>query len=489
VAELRVLSALRLEALAVGGPVQVIGMGPQRAATATLGPAVDPVAVAMVGVAAGLAPGLTPGDLVVATELHTPDGRVRPVPGARLLAAQLARADLAVRSGPLVSVPRLLRPGRLAELDFGPAVAADMESGFLADALGAEVPFVVVRAVADAIGSGPVGGGLRALRALRRVRPPLEAWARAVGPRRIELAAPRSFCAGVERAIEIVERALERFGAPVYVRRQIVHNAHVVANLERRGAVFVQELDEVPTGATVVLAAHGVAPAVRAQAAARGDLSVVDATCPLVAKVHHEARRFAAQGRRIVLVGHADHEEVVGTVGEAPEVIDLVERPEDVARLPYDPDTPLAYLTQTTLAVDETAEVLAALQERFSDLAGPSADDICYASQNRQDAVRAVAKRCDLVLVVGSANSSNSARLVEVAEREGARAELVEDAEHVDLSWLAGVSSLGITAGASAPESVVQDLVAELSALGPVQIAEHQTVEETVRFSLPLQVR
>jgi 4-hydroxy-3-methylbut-2-enyl diphosphate reductase len=489
VAELRVLSALRLEALAVGGPVQVIGMGPQRAATARLGPAVDPVAVAMVGVAAGLAPGLAPGDLVVATELHTPDGRVRPVPGARLLAAQLARANLAVRSGPLVSVPRLLRPGRLAELDFGPALAADMESGFLADALGAEVPFVVVRAVADGIGSGPVGGGLRALSALRRVRPALEAWARAIGPRRIELAAPRSFCAGVERAIEIVERALERFGAPVYVRRQIVHNAHVVASLERRGAVFVQELDEVPTGATVVLAAHGVAPAVRAQAAARGDLSVVDATCPLVAKVHHEARRFAAQGRRIVLVGHADHEEVVGTVGEAPELIDLVERPEDVARLPYGPDTPLAYLTQTTLAVDETSEVLAALRERFSDLAGPSADDICYASQNRQDAVRAVAQRCELVLVVGSANSSNSARLVEVAQREGARAELVEDAEHVDLAWLAGVSTLGVTAGASAPEFVVQDLVAELSALGPVQIAEHQTVEESVRFSLPLQVR
>jgi len=489
VAELRVLSALRVEALAVGGPVQVVGMGPRRAATAVLRPAPGPVGAAMVGVAAGLLPGMAPGDLVVATELRTLDGRARPVPGARLVAAQLARSGLSVRAGPVVSVPRLLRPARLRELGLGDAVAADMESGFLADALGRDVPLVVVRAVADSLDSGPVGGGLRALHALRRVRPALEAWARALGPRRVELAAPRSFCAGVERAIEIVERALERFGAPVYVRRQIVHNAHVVAGLERRGAVFVQELDEVPTGATVVLAAHGVAPAVRAQAAARGDLSVIDATCPLVAKVHHEARRFAAQGRRIVLVGHADHEEVVGTMGEVPEAIDLVERPEDVVRLPYGPDTPVAYLTQTTLAVDETAEVLSALRDRFSDLVGPSADDICYASQNRQDAVRAVAARCQLVLVVGSANSSNSARLVEVARREGARAELIEDAGHLDLSWLDGVSTIGVTAGASAPESVVVDLVEQLSGLGTTEVHEHRTIEESVRFSLPLQVR
>jgi 4-hydroxy-3-methylbut-2-enyl diphosphate reductase len=348
---------------------------------------------------------------------------------------------------------------------------------------------VVVRTVADSLGGGPVLGGLRALAALRRVRPALEAWAAAVTPRRIELAAPRSFCAGVERAIEIVERAIDRFGAPVYVRRQIVHNAHVVAELEARGAIFVEELDEVPDGATVVLAAHGVSPAVRGQASARPDLSVIDATCPLVAKVHHEARRFASQGRRIVLIGHADHEEVVGTLGEVPGGIDLVEHVSDVERLPYGQDTPIAYLTQTTLAVDETAEVIGALRGRFEGIVGPSANDICYASQNRQDAVRSLAGRCDLMLVVGSANSSNTARLVEVARREGCRAELVEDAAHLELRWLADARVVGVTAGASAPESLVQELVEALSGLGPAEVAEHRTVEETVHFSLPQQVR
>jgi 4-hydroxy-3-methylbut-2-enyl diphosphate reductase len=253
--------------------------------------------------------------------------------------------------------------------------------------------------------------------------------------------------------------------------------------------VFVEELDEVPDGATVVLAAHGVSPEVRAQATARGDLSVIDATCPLVAKVHHEARRFASQGRRIVLVGHADHEEIVGTMGEVPDSIDLVEGVGDVARLPYGADTPIAYLTQTTLAVDETAEVVAALRERFDALVGPSANDICYASQNRQDAVRSLAGHCDLVLVVGSANSSNTTRLVEVARREGCRAELVEDAGQVDLRWLSGVATLGITAGASAPEALVQHLVEAVSGLGQTEVVEYRTVEESVRFSLPTQVR
>jgi len=492
VAELRVLSALRLEALAVGGRVQVIGMGPQRATDAKLRHADGPVAVAMVGVAGGVAEGLAAGDLVVATELRTLDGRTRTLASAELVAVELERAGLSVHRGPIVSIPRFARSKERATLGTDGAVAADMESAWLADTLAenlADLPFAVVRAVADSLSGGPVLGGIRALAALRKVRPALEAWASAAGTRRIELAAPRSFCAGVERAIEIVERAVDRFGAPVYVRRQIVHNAHVVADLERRGAVFVEELDEVPDGATVVLAAHGVSPEVRGQAAARPDLSVIDATCPLVAKVHHEARRFAAQGRRIVLVGHADHEEVVGTMGEVPDAIDLVEGVDDVERLPYGVDTPIAYLTQTTLAVDETAEIVAALRDRFSTLVGPSANDICYASQNRQDAVRSLAGHCDLVLVVGSANSSNTARLVEVARREGCRAELVEDAGGVDLRWLVGVDVLGITAGASAPEALVTELVDALSGLGPTEVTEHRTTEETVRFSLPQQVR
>jgi 4-hydroxy-3-methylbut-2-enyl diphosphate reductase len=488
VAELRVVSAMRVEGLAAGRRVQVIGMGPQRAATATLRAARGPVAVALVGVAGGVADGVLAGDTVVASELRTLDGCVRPLPSASLVAAALERAGCRVHLGPIVSIPRFARPGELAALGEGGALAADMESAWFADTLG-DTPFAVVRTVADSLTSGPIVGGIKALRALRKVRPALETWAAAVAPRRIELAAPRSFCAGVERAIEIVERAIDRFGAPVFVRRQIVHNAHVVADLEARGAVFVQELDEVPDGATVVLAAHGVAPEVRGQATSRPDLSVIDATCPLVAKVHHEARRFASQGRRIVLIGHADHEEVIGTLGEVPGGIDLVESPADIAELPYDAETPVAYLTQTTLAVDETAEVISALRDRFEGIVGPSANDICYASQNRQDAVRALAGRCDLVLVVGSANSSNAARLVEVVRREGGRAELVEDASHLRLEWLEGVEVVGITAGASAPESLVQELVNALGGLGPVAVAEHRTIEETVHFSLPQQVR
>jgi len=488
VAELRVVTALRVEALAVGGPVQVIGMGPQRAATATLWRAEGSIAVAMAGVAGGVAPGVRAGDLVVATELRTLDGRSRALPAAPLVAAELERRGCQVRLGPMVSVPRFARAAERARLGEGGVLAADMESAWLADTMG-PLPFVVVRTIADSLEGGPVLGGLRALAALHRVRPALEAWAAAVGSRRIELAAPRSFCAGVDRAIEIVERAIDRFGAPVYVRRQIVHNAHVVADLESRGAIFVEELDQVPDGSTVVLAAHGVSPEVRGQAAARPDLSVIDATCPLVAKVHHEARRFAAQGRRIVLIGHLGHEEVVGTLGEVPGGIDLVEQVSDVDRLPYGQDTPVAYLTQTTLAVDETAEVIDALRGRFQGIVGPSANDICYASQNRQDAVRSLAGRCDLMLVVGSANSSNTARLVEVARREGCRAELVEDAAHLEFAWLSGARVVGVTAGASAPESLVQELVGWLAALGPVEISEHRTVEESVHFSLPVQVR
>jgi 4-hydroxy-3-methylbut-2-enyl diphosphate reductase len=306
---------------------------------------------------------------------------------------------------------------------------------------------------------------------------------------KVLLAAPRSFCAGVERAIEIVDRALERYGAPVYVRRQIVHNTHVVADLEAKGAVFVEELDDVPAGATVVLAAHGVSPQVRSDAADRGDLAVIDATCPLVTKVHHEAKRFVARGYDIALIGHAGHEEVVGTVGEAPDRIRLVESPRDVADLPIDGDRPMAYLTQTTLATDETAAVVDALHDRFPAIVGPSADDICYATQNRQDAVRAMAADCDLVLVVGSANSSNTARLVEVARREGSRAELVEDAAQLEPSWLDDVSTVGLTAGASAPEVLVQEVIDALGRLRPVTVEERRTTEETVRFALPMQVR
>jgi 4-hydroxy-3-methylbut-2-enyl diphosphate reductase len=303
------------------------------------------------------------------------------------------------------------------------------------------------------------------------------------------LASPRSFCAGVERAIETVRRALECFGSPVYVRRQIVHNTHVVRELEADGAVFVEELDEVPPNATVVFAAHGVSPAVRAEAEARGDLRVIDATCPLVAKVHVEARRYAAQGHQLVLIGHAGHEEIEGTIGEAPDRFHVVENSGDVDRLELDDRQTVAYLTQTTLATDETRETIAALRRRFPRLVGPPADDICYATQNRQDAVRSIARRCDLLLVVGSSNSSNTARLVEVARREGCRSELVEDVSELQLSWLDGVSAIGLTAGASVPDVLVDEVIDTLSLLGPVSLSEASTTKETVRFSLPVQVR
>ena len=307
----------------------------------------------------------------------------------------------------------------------------------------------------------------------------------AVGRRRVLLAAPRSFCAGVERAIDVVELALQRYGRPVYVRRQIVHNTHVVRDLESKGAVFVGELEDVPDGAVVVLAAHGVAPAVREQATRRS-LLTIDATCPLVAKVHREARRYADAGYALVLVGHADHEEIVGTVGEAPDDIAVVTSLDDVIDLRVPDDRRVAYLTQTTLATDETGQVVEALRARFAELEGPAADDICYATQNRQDAVRLLAAECDLILVVGSRNSSNSNRLVEVSRRAGCPAHLIEDESEIDPSWIDGAATIGLTAGASAPEAIVQRVV---DALAPDEVVERHLVGESVHFTLPPEVR
>ena len=298
------------------------------------------------------------------------------------------------------------------------------------------------------------------------------------------LASPRSFCAGVDRAIEIVEQLLARRGGPIYVRKQIVHNTHVVADLSRRGAVFVDELDEVPAGATAVFSAHGVSPAVRAEAAERG-LDVVDATCPLVTKVHAEARRFAARGDTVVLIGHGGHKEVEGTLGEAPDRTVLVETVDDVLDLEVEDPSRVSYLTQTTLAVDETSEMVDALRSRFPLLRGPGSDDICYATTNRQRSLAAVADEADLVLVVGSANSSNSVRLVEVARRMGTPAYLVDDVSGISESWLAGVQVVGLTAGASAPPELVDEVVQWLRGFGPVTVEEREIARETITFGLP----
>jgi 4-hydroxy-3-methylbut-2-enyl diphosphate reductase len=352
---------------------------------------------------------------------------------------------------------------------------------------------VVVRAISDTprrplLSPWAVPGGIAALRSLRLAGPALTRWAEACGPRQVLLAGPRSFCAGVERAIEIVERVLERHGAPVYVRKQIVHNKVVVTDLERQGAIFVDELDEVPDGATVVFSAHGVSPDVRTEAAHRG-LQTVDATCPLVAKVHVEARRFAADGYHVALIGHGGHEEVEGTLGEAPQAITLVETPDDVARLqPQDPGK-VAYLMQTTLSTDEASGMAAALLDRFPGARGPGSDDICYATTNRQLAVRAIAAESDVVLVAGSTNSSNSKRLVETAERAGTPSYLIDGPEDIELSWLAGASVVGLTAGASAPPAVVGQIIDALSGLGPVDVSERVVATESIRFGLPKELK
>ena len=306
--------------------------------------------------------------------------------------------------------------------------------------------------------------------------------------RTVLLASPRSFCAGVDRAIEIVEQLLIRRGGPIYVRKQIVHNTHVVADLSRRGAVFVEELDEVPAGATVVFSAHGVSPAVRTDAVERG-LDVVDATCPLVTKVHAEARRFASRGDTVVLIGHAGHEEVEGTLGEAPTRTVLVETVDDVLDLEVEDPSRVSYLTQTTLAVDETSALVDALRARFPLLRGPGSDDICYATTNRQRSLAAVADEADLVLVVGSANSSNSVRLVEVARRMGTPAYLVDDVSGISESWLAGVQVVGLTAGASAPPELVDAVVQWLRGFGPVTVEEREVARETITFGLPSAAR
>ena len=310
-----------------------------------------------------------------------------------------------------------------------------------------------------------------------------------VSGKRVLLAQPRGYCAGVERAIDSVEKALAVHGAPVYVRKQIVHNKHVVADLEAKGAIFVEETSEVPEGSLVVLSAHGVAPTVYAEATER-NLRTIDATCPLVTKVHHEARRFSDEGLEILLIGHAGHEEVVGTAGQAPDQVKLVDGPVDAARVEVRDPSRVAWLSQTTLSVDETLETVHALRERFPELMDPPSDDICYATQNRQAAVKQIALASDLVIVVGSRNSSNSVRLVEVALESGARAShLVDDSSEIDETWLDGVATVGLTSGASVPDSLVLGVLAWLADRGFSDVEEIEAVRETLTFALPPELR
>jgi 4-hydroxy-3-methylbut-2-enyl diphosphate reductase len=311
---------------------------------------------------------------------------------------------------------------------------------------------------------------------------------RVAAPEKLLLAAPRGYCAGVDRAVQTVEHALDLYGAPVYVRKEIVHNKHVVEELRERGAIFVDQETEVPEGSTVVFSAHGVAPSVHANAAER-HLFALDATCPLVTKVHVEAKKFAAEGYTIVLIGHAGHEEVEGTMGEAPEDMVLIETEEDVDRLEVENPDKLAYLTQTTLSVDETRTIINRLRSRFPNVIGPRTDDICYATTNRQAAVKQMAEHCDLVLVIGSRNSSNSNRLVEVARDHGAESYLIDNADQVEDEWLQDARVVGISSGASAPELLVQQLVDFFRARGTEDVSEFDVIHEDVRFMLPKTIR
>jgi 4-hydroxy-3-methylbut-2-enyl diphosphate reductase len=469
------------------------GMGPRRAASAADScRAGDANAVAVAGFCGAVDPALRPGDVVVATEVRGPEGIVR-CPSAGILAGALRRRGITAALGPVVTVDRLVRARDRDRLRSTGAIAVDMESAWLAEAAGGR-PFVVIRAIVDAPGrelTNPfvtAAGGIRAWRSLARAGACLRDWAAGTGQRRVVLAAPRSFCAGVERAIEIVERALDRHGPPVFVRKQIVHNLHVVRDLERRGAVFVDSVDDVPPGSTVVFSAHGVSPEVRRDASVR-DLHVIDATCPLVTKVHTEARRFARSGHTIFLIGHQGHEEVEGTTGEVPGAVRIIEEPTDVEGIDVEDPDRVAYLTQTTLAVDDVSDVVAALRRRFPALAGPGSDDICYATQNRQDAVKALAGECDLVLVIGSGNSSNSKRLVEVAQRAGSRAQLIDDETDIDPRSLATARTVGLTAGASAPEGLVTGVLDALAGLGPIDVEERVVGRESMQFTLPVEVR
>jgi 4-hydroxy-3-methylbut-2-en-1-yl diphosphate reductase len=496
---LLVLTPLAVDRRAVrtGAPsarVVATGIGPRRARRAGWkAAALAGAGVAVVGPCAAIDPDLEPGDLVLASEIRHPRG-VIDIPAAGIVAGVLRRSGIDVKVGPLVSHPHGLLRSERARLRASGALAADAESAWLARAAGGR-PLCVLRSVVrsrhGSVGRplGTVASGARANRALAACAWALERWAEAIAPRTVLLAATRASCAGVERAIDAVELALARRpGETLYVRKQIVHNAHVVADLERRGAVFIDEVDDAPEAVPVVFSAHGVAPSVRAAAAARRQ-AVIDATCPLVAKVHAEARRFARAGYTIVLIGHAGHEEIDGTLGEAPDRTVLIDSVEAVERLDVDDPERVAYLTQTTLAVDETRAIVEALRRRYPKLVGPRSDDICYATQNRQDAVRELAPACDVVLVVGSSNSSNSTRLVEVARRAGCDAHLIDDEGAIDPAWLAQARTVGVSAGASAPEALVRRVVRALRGVGPLRVEDRRVARELVQFKPPRGLR
>jgi len=454
--------------------------------------ALAPDAVVVAGLAGGLSPELQAGDVIVASEVRDVRGRTV-MRAAAPLVAELRSQGLRVHVGPMISTDHIVNGPERAELGATGALAVDMESAAIVRAMRESgVPVAVVRVIVDTVHAplnrlSTVTSGARALATLRKIGPAFKLWSDTAAERQVLLAAPRSFCAGVDRAIDIVEQALRRYPRPVYVRRQIVHNAHVVADLQRQGVVFVDELDEVPDGTAVVFSAHGVPVAVRAEAVRR-NLTVIDATCPLVAKVHTEARRFLNHGSEVIFIGHDKHDETEGTLGQAPGKITLVETAADAQKVHVENPENVSYLMQTTLALDEAMEVVDVLRQRFSLIQSAPTEDICYATTNRQQAVLAVAEESDVVIVVGSKNSSNSVRLVEVCQRAGTPAHLVDDASGILPSWLVDAKTVGLTAGASAPPHLVDEVIETLRALGPVEVIEREVVREDIRFTLPKEV-
>ncbi len=487
----------RLEAAALergmhGAAVHQFGMGSRAARKAGHGePVRSSGAVLVAGVGGATHADLGPGDVVVATEVRGPD-RTLTCGDPALVAAALRRQGLTVHTGPVASRDHIVTGAERAELGAAGVLCVDMESAWLLEDADDKM-CAVVRVVGDTADSpllrpATIGRMRTALHQLPLVGEVAATWRRAVAEREVLLAGPRSFCAGVVRAIDVVEQALAQRGAPIYVRKQIVHNVHVVRDLQSRGAIFVEELSDVPDGATVVFSAHGVSPQVRAEARSR-DLAVIDATCPLVTKVHSEVRRFSARGDTVIFIGHAGHEETVGTMGEHPEATVLVEDAEDAEQVQVADPEKVSYLVQTTLAADEVAGIVDVLKRRFPKLRQPPSDDICYATTNRQQALQEVAVDSDLSLVIGSENSSNSRRLVEKSQRMGTPASLIDDAGDIHLEWLDGVTTVGVTAGASAPTSLVDEVVAALGGLGPVRVVEREVTTENVHFTLPKEVR
>jgi 4-hydroxy-3-methylbut-2-enyl diphosphate reductase len=478
---LEVLAPLRIESIAFGGADTIIGTGrdrAQRSGVKLAGRLDDSTAVALVGVAGALDPQLVPGDLIVANELRSGDSSSRYLPGAALLSAEIRRSGCVVHTGPLLTTTKYVSSSERAGLAASGAIAVDMESYWVMGSL-VNNPVAVVRAISDTATRGPALGGLRALRSISRARGPLERWARACGEHDVIRASPRPSCVGAQRWIDAIERALDQFGEFVYVLGSSIHDPHVVDGLKKKGAHFVERVEEVPDSAVVVLAAHGVSPELRRHVREREDLKVIEVTCAVFATVDNVVLAADALDDVVVVTdrshpenfGHADLE---GTFAVAPERIHVVASIEDVSRLDLDRSRPISFLTVASLSSDASVEITSALRARFPGITALSSHDVCVAAPQDHEAVRSMAHRCDLMVIVGSRDSSRSARLLEVAQHEGCRTELIDEVAQLELQWLADARTIGVTAGDSASNRALEAVVGAISSLGPMNLSEER---------------